>query len=296
MTVLNSATEGVQECDVTIAVLTKNAAPWLERQLQAVQGQQTNRKVEFLAVDSGSTDNTLALLAEHGARVVSIPADAFDFGLTRDLAFEKARGPIVVSLSQDAIPAHEHWLENLLKPFENAEVVASCGRSIPDPYREESQFPWERNGYFYFTREIRKFTARYGRGLSNANSAIRRTVWDQLRFGAQSIGEDFRFQIKLHEQGLSIAFPEDAPVWHHHNYTLRALFIRCRNEGLGLREMGCPYSEFDLLSDLLSPRKYAAWLRDLLRGRLTSLAAVGFPLMRPAAVYLGSRFGRRFMT
>jgi len=287
---LNGAT-----CDVTVAVLTRNAGGFLARQLGAVADQQTSRSVEVLAVDSGSTDDTLDTLAAHGARVVPFASDPFDFGRARDLAFEHARGDVVVSLSQDAVPAHAQWLEHLIQPLEDPDVAASCGRSIPDPDRSEPQFPWERNGYFYFTREMKAFRARYGRGLSNANSAIRRAVWDRLRFGPQPIGEDFRFQIKLHEAGLRIAFPDDAPVFHHHHYTLRTLLTRCRNEGLGLREMGCPYSEFDLAYDLASPRKYWVWLRELLQGRLTTAAALGFPILRPAAVYAGSRFGRRLM-
>ncbi len=284
-----------ERCDVTVAVLTHNPGGLLARQVRAVFDQTLPRTVEFLALDSGSTDGTLEVLAAHSCRVITISLEPFDFGRARDMAFEEARGDIVVSLSQDAIPAHVTWLEHLVRPLDDPGVAASCGRSIPDPDREEAQFPWERNGFFYFTREMRTFFARYGRGLSNANSAIRREVWARLRFGAQPTGEDFRFQIKLHENGFRIAFPDDASVLHHHNYTVRTLLKRCRNEGLGLRETGCPYSELDLLYDLASPRKYWVWLRELLRGRLTTPAALAFPILRPPAVYAGSRFGRRFM-
>lgn len=286
-------TEGARDgCDVTVAVLTHNAGPILERLLEAVFGQETDRRLEFLAVDSGSTDDTLESLRRFPARVVSIELEPFHFGRARDRAFEEARGEIVVSLSQDAVPAHARWLENLLRPLEDPGVAASCGRSIPDPVRKEPQFPWERNGLFYFTREMGRFAARYGRGLSNANSAIRHEIWARLRFGDVPIGEDFCFQTRLDDTGLRIAFTEDAPVFHHHHYTLHSLFMRCRNEGIGLRELGCPYSERDLVWDLASLRKYVVWLRELLGGRLTTAAALAFPVLRPVAVYLGSRFGR----
>ncbi|MBI5093916.1 MAG: glycosyltransferase family 2 protein [Candidatus Hydrogenedentes bacterium] len=281
--------------DVTVALLTRNAGTLLERVLHAVREQDTPRRVELLAIDSGSTDGTLALLDQFSARVVTIAGDAFDFGLTRDRAFEEARAPIVVSLSQDAIPAHPRWLEHLVAPLDDPAVAASCGRSIPDPDRGYPQFPWERNGYFYFTHEMKKFAGQYGRGLSNANSAIRRSVWEQVRFGAASIGEDYRFQSKLGADRGGIAFPDDAPVLHHHNYTLTQLYKRCRNEGLGLRELGCEYNEADLLLDLIAPRKYWVWLRELFSGRLTTCAALAFPLVRPAAVYAGSRFGRSYL-
>lgn len=283
------------KADITVALLTLNAGPLFERVLQAVRAQETARRVELLAVDSGSRDETLPLLREFGARILTIPTEHFDFGRTRDMAFEAAAGDIVISLSQDAIPAHEKWLENLVAPLEDANVAAACGRSIPDPERAHPQFPWEANGYFYFTREIRCFVRRYGRGLSNANSAIRREVWARLRFGAQPIGEDFLFQTKLQAEELRIAFPDDAPVLHHHDYRLSGLYRRCRNEGLGLRRMGCAYTEGDLARDLLSPRKYVVWARELARGRLRTSAALAFPVLRPVAVYLGSRFGREYL-
>jgi rhamnosyltransferase len=228
-------------------------------------------------------------------RVTRIRPDEFGFGRTRDRVFEETCAPIVINLSQDAIPAHSRWLENLVAPLEDPAVAVSCGRSVADTARAYPQFPWERNGYFYFTREMKKFSRRYGRGLSNANSAIRRSVWEAVRFGEASIGEDYRFQTRLGTSHGRIAFPDDAPVLHHHNYTLSQLYKRCRNEGMGLREMGCVYSEADLAMDLLQPRKYWVWMREFASGQLTSAASLAFPVVRPIAVYVGSRFGRSYL-
>ena len=129
--------------------------------------------------------------------------------------------------------------------------------------------------------------------LSFANSAVRRDVWERLRFDKQPLGEDFQFQIKLYNEGLGIAFPHDAPVLHHHDYTTGSLYRRCRNEGLSLRVLGCRYTECDLIADLVSPAKYIQWLREAKRGSLKSAAAALFPVLRPLAVYTGSRFARR---
>ena len=281
--------------DVSVTLLTYNAGPLLDRVLRGIRDQATRRAVEIVAVDSGSSDGTLAVLAQHGVFVTEIPTNEFDFGRTRDLVFEKSRGRVVVCLSQDAVPAHEHWLENLVAPLDDPKVAASCGRSVPDPERGSAQFPWERNGLFYFTREMRAFAAKYGRGLSNANDAIRRDVWERLRFGAQPIGEDFRFQTKLHAEGLPIAFPDGAEVMHQHTYSLGTLYKRCRNEGLGLRTLGCRYREVDVVRDMTNLNVYHAWLREFARGGLRTPAALAFPVVRPCAVYIGSRFARRYL-
>lgn len=194
--------------DVSIALLTHNAGPLLERVLQAIRSQKTGRRVELVAIDTASADGSRERLEAYGANVETIAPETFNFGATRDLLFERARGAFIVSLSQDAVPAQPDWLEKLLAPFDDPSVGVSCGRSVPDPDRAYPQFPWEANGGFYFTAEMRAFRKRHGLGLSNANAAYRRFVWDSLRFGSQPIGEDFLFQTKLAETEYTIAFQE----------------------------------------------------------------------------------------
>jgi len=280
--------------DITIALLTRDAGPLLGRTLDAIARQRTTRSIELVAADSGSTDGTPDRLRAAGARVIEIAPEDFDFGRSRDLAYQHAASDIVVNLSQDAVPGHDRWLENLLAPFDDLTPAISCGRSIPDPERAYRQFPWERNGYFYFTREMQKFRRSHGRGASFANSAVRRTVWERLRIEPQALGEDFQFQMKAQREGFVVAFPEDAEVLHHHDYDLRGLWGRCRNEGLALRQMGFAYTADDLVRDLVSPAKYVQWMREVRYGRMRSMAAALFPVVRPLAVYAGGRFGRGF--
>ena len=273
---------------ITIAFLTRNAGELLARSLAAIREQSTAHEVELLAVDSGSTDDTVSTLLHAGARVVEIPHEEFNFGRTRDFAYQRAKGEIVVNLSQDAVPAHRDWLEKLLAPLEEKTIAASCGRSVFDPERGHRQFAWERNGYFYFTREMARFRQRYGRGLSFSNSAVRRSVWEQLRFGPIALGEDFQFQIAAKEAGFAFAFPEGADVLHHHDYTLPALWRRCRDEGAALKQLGCPYSTLDLARDLSSLPKFVQFARDIAHVRLRTPAEFLFPLLRPFAVYSGN--------
>lgn len=279
--------------DVTVAMLTRDAGPVLRRVLDSLFAQETACRFEVLAVDSGSTDGTLDVLREYPVRLLAIPREDFNWATTRDFAYRHAHAPIIINLSQDAVPVHGTWLDALVRPLEDPGAGASCGSSVPDPERAFRQFPWERNGLFYFTREIAKFVERYGRGLSFANSAVPRAVWEKLRFDEQPTGEDFQFQTKLHGAGLRVAFVEDAPVFHHHNYSFGGLFRRCRNEGFALRMLGCPYTELDFVRDLLGPRKYIQWLREMKRRNLRSPADLAFPIVRPIAVYVGSRFARK---
>ena len=282
------------DCEVSVTLLTRNAGALFERVLDALRMQETARRVELVVVDTESTDGTVESIEGCGGHVIGIAQNEFDFGSTRDKAFECARGEIMISLSQDSIPAKPTWLENLIRPLEDPQVAVASGSSIPDPDRPYPQFAWEKNGYFYFTQEMKKFVARYGKGVSFSNAAIRRTAWEALRIDPQPQAEDFQFQTKLYVAGLETAFPTDAPVLHHHNYTLRQLYRRCRNEGLASRHLGIPYTELDLLRDLAGPKKYIQWARELKRGSLNGPAAALFPMLRPIAVYTGARLARGY--
>jgi len=279
--------------DISICIPVRNGGELLGRALHAVTSQQTSKSYEIMALDSGSRDASIEMLAEAGARIVHIEAQDFDWGMARNHLLEACAAPLAIQLSQDAVPARADWLEFLTKPFEDSEVAAVSGASIPDPERAFRQFQWERNGFYYFTREMTKYRRRYGRGLSFANAAIRRSVWQEIGLGPQATGEDFQFQTRLMRAGKKLVFIRDAPVLHHHNYTLRGAYLRARNEGIALRELGCAYREWDLLLDLLNPRKNMQWLREVRRGTLQSPAEWLYPLLRPVAVYTGSRFARR---
>ncbi|MEX2016563.1 MAG: glycosyltransferase, partial [Candidatus Hydrogenedentales bacterium] len=207
--------------------------------------------------------------------------------------FQHVESPYIVTLSQDAIPAHGDWLENLLAPLDaDAQIAASCGASLPDPQRGYPQFAWERNGWFYFTAEMKRFGRGWGRGLSFSNTAIRRSAWQQCRLEPIVLGEDFQFQQKVLAAGWRIAFAENAAVLHHHEYTLRTLWRRCRDEGAALEALGCPYRAADVCRDASRAALYAQWARELRRGAWRSPAATLFPWLRPLAVYAGNRRAR----
>jgi len=63
----------------SIVIRAYNEEKHIGRLLEGIQ-QQTVRDVEIILVDSGSTDDTIAIAESFGARVVRIPSDEFTFG------------------------------------------------------------------------------------------------------------------------------------------------------------------------------------------------------------------------
>jgi glycosyltransferase involved in cell wall biosynthesis len=82
--------------EATVFIPTFNGAAYLERLLTAVEKQDFAEKFEILVIDSGSTDDTLGILARHPlVRLVEIPQKDFGHGRTRNQAAQLARANMV---------------------------------------------------------------------------------------------------------------------------------------------------------------------------------------------------------
>jgi rhamnosyltransferase len=277
---------------VSVVLLTLDAGALLEHVLQSIQRQRIAGPWELLAVDSGSTDGTLGRLAAAGARVQRIPTQQFDFGLTRDHAFELARGTYIVTLSQDVVLRGRDAVERLLQPLADPRVAAvSSHLGLPE---QRPVFLWQRMGRFYFTREMRRFRERYGKPLSHALSATRRETWQKLRHGPMPIAEDMRLQQRALAAGYRVEHVAEPLGTHANVYDLTRLIKRCYNEGLGARHLALGYSGLDLLLDLVRPDLWLALARQVSYGRLRSTGELLYPWLRPLLLFAGHNFGRSY--
>ena len=109
-------------------------------QMQTVQPQRV------VVVDSGSTDGTQQLSQQAGFLGLSVAAQHFNHGGTRQWALDQAltahtqtpptQSPPtwVVYLTQDAILANPQSLQNLLQAFQDERVAGVYGRQLPHPH------------------------------------------------------------------------------------------------------------------------------------------------------------------
>lgn len=279
----------------SIIYLTKNGGELFRRSLAAVLAQEADFSFEVIIVDSGSTDGTFEYLQTQPVRLYQIPPEEFNFGLTRDYAFGLASGEIIVSISQDAVPADRQWLSLLLAPFAYSAIAAVQGIDLLPI--DQPVFYWDSVGMFYQTRDCRKWNERYhGIGLSFANCALRTSVWKENRLGWVAMSEDRVFQKRITEKGYLCFIQWTANCYHSHLYpTVAALAKRCFNEGQGFRNVGIEYTVRDLLLDMLRPTAWYLWGLGLLRMKLLTFSELLFPLVRPLAVFAGNRIGREYV-
>ena len=275
--------------EVSIVILTKNVGSAFRQTLSQIFHQQTARRYEVIVVDSGSTDETLEIMKDFPVNKFNIPARGFNFGLTRDYGFSLAAGEYIITLSQDAVPRDDQWMENMVTPFRsNPNLIAVQGtQRAPE---DETAFYWDRTGRFFFTAEAKRWIEAHTIGLSFVNCAVRRAFWETHRIGFTPASSDKKFQTLIHAAGGDVVVAEEAVCLHGHNYTFRSLVKTLCRQGAGDKYAGMKYSLGDCTRDIIRNRgmlreAFSAWRRK----EITAWHEFFFLFIRPACIYWGNR-------
>lgn len=222
---------------LSVVVPVKNGGSDLRRCLAAIRSQKLAEDVEIIVVDSGSTDDSVAIARRHGATVIDIPPETFTHGGSRNLGAARAQGDPLVFISQDAYPITDDWLALLIAPLRDDETVAGVyGRQLPHdgakpPERYFLDFlygPHPRRQSAAGVSEISMDTTLF----SNVNAAIRRRLWQQFPFSTDLVmSEDQEWSRSVILAGHSLIYEPRAAVRHSHNYTVVAAFRRFFDSG-----------------------------------------------------------------
>ncbi|PHX99428.1 MAG: hypothetical protein CK529_09475 [Rhodospirillaceae bacterium] len=214
----------------SLVIPTKNGGDLFKTVVAGLQRQTIWPNVEFIIVDSGSTDDTIAIAKAAGAECYTIPPSEFNHGSTRDFAIGKASSNKIVLTVQDATPLDVQMIEKLLSAFEDPEVVGAYGRQIPQP---DADAITKRNLNTWLTgRTVREVRAlpdpaaydtwppmeRYlASNFDNVCSAIRKSEWEVRPFGRVDFGEDIEWAQSALIRGRRIVYEPTAAVVHSHD-------------------------------------------------------------------------------
>lgn len=156
----------------------------------------------------------------------------FDHGGTRHMGIQKTDGDIVVLMTQDAMPADERLLENLVRALDREDVAVSYARQLPAPGCGELEQIVRR---FNYPEEsyVRRASDIPEKGIktyfcSNVCAAYKREIYERLGgFIRHTIfNEDMIFAAGAVKAGYAIAYAAEAKVYHSHNYTNMQQFRR----------------------------------------------------------------------
>lgn len=233
--------------DVSIIILTKNGEDQIGSCLEGVFRQKTKYFYEVIVVDSGSTDNTVKIAKEFDVQLIKIKPEEFGHGKTRNLGARLAKGLYLVYLTQDAIPAHEYWLDNLVGNLEEDENIAGVySRWFPKPDCN----PLERREITELfkpikeTRDLNKICKeKFLRNIkdfilfSNVSSSIRKQVWEKIPFNDMAIfAEDQEWCTSVLLSGYTIVYEPTSVVFHSHNHSFKLLFQRSFDSGVAFKQ------------------------------------------------------------
>lgn len=176
--------------------------------------------------------------------VEHISPKEFDHGGTRDAMAAASDADYLLFMTQDAIPADEKMVENLVMQFSLPQVRAAYARQLPkqgctilEAYTRTFNYPGE--------SDIRDYGDLPQMGLktffcSNVCAMYDRETYEQLGGFVRStiFNEDMIYAAGLIEAGYSIAYAANAKVFHSHNYGCIAQLKR--NFDLGVSQAQHP--------------------------------------------------------
>ena len=164
--------------------------------------------------------------------VYHLAKEEFDHGGTRDRGVRMSTADLVVCMTQDAMPADETLIEELVKPFDDPEVWAAYARQFPnEDCREVEKYTRSFNYPEQSMVKTKEDLDRLGIKTffcSNVCAAWRREKYLELGgFVKHTIfNEDMILAGTMIKQGGKIAYCAKAKVIHSHNYSAFQQFHR----------------------------------------------------------------------
>jgi 2-desacetyl-2-hydroxyethyl bacteriochlorophyllide A dehydrogenase len=221
----------VRSPETTILIRAYNEERWLPQVLDAID-RQAYRDFEILLVDSGSVDRTREIVAGRGGRVVRMRSDDFTFGHSLNVGIREARGSFIVILSAHAIPTSDNWLDHLIAPLRHSDMAmvfgGQRGHSL-SKFSEARDFERVFPGKPQLMDDDHVF-------VNNANSAIRRELWDLHPFDEGLPGlEDAEWAKYWIPLGKKVRYQSDASVFHVHTESWPQVRNRFYREGIAGR-------------------------------------------------------------
>jgi glycosyltransferase involved in cell wall biosynthesis len=195
---------------ISIIVRTKNEDKWISACLESIF-RQTYENFEIILVDNCSTDKTLEKAKKFAiSKIVTI--EDFLPGLAINQGIRNSTGEYICCISGHCIPTNEVWLENLLRNFEDKNVAGVYGRQEPLSFTSDLD-KRDLINLFGLDRKVQKKDSFF----HNANSMIRRDIWDKIHFDEEVTNiEDRVWAKEVLEQGYSIVYEPEASVYHYH--------------------------------------------------------------------------------
>lgn len=186
-------------------------------------------------------DKTILKLEKLNSSFDIVYPNEFSHSLTRENAARKAKGEIIVFITQDIIIQDENWLFNLTKDINEGNCEASFSKQISnsntvEKYIRMKNYPNESR---IVSKDDVKRLGIMTYFYSDASSAVRKDIYLKLNgYDGKRLltNEDMYFSYKLINNGYRIKYCADSKVIHSHTYSYSSLFKRYFDQGVFLKQ------------------------------------------------------------
>ncbi len=237
---------------VSVVIPTKNGGKLLESVVEEILGQVCDFDFDLTIIDSESTDGVIERISEWNnskIQILRIASTEFGHGRTRNQAVAKTSGELVAVITQDAKPASNSWLQNMVEAIEaDGHIAGVFGRHVPYPEADiftkrdlERHFNsflsepvvWKDDPIRYEADEQYRQKLHF---FSNNNALLRRSVWEKIPYPDVSFAEDQQWAKLIIEAGWKKGYSHEGAVFHSHDYKLIDLFRRSIDESRALKK------------------------------------------------------------
>ncbi|UEG49459.1 glycosyltransferase [Ferruginibacter lapsinanis] len=212
---------------ISIVIPVKNGQQTLGDCLKAISEQSIYPEIEIIILDSESVDGSVEIAKSFGAKIITIPNNTFDHGLTRNIGVGYAQGELIFLTVQDAVLADKVMLEKMAAHFQDANVMSVCGHQAVSHDKDKNPLLWFKR-YSEPKAIVKKFSPEEFNQLS-IRERVDNARWDDVvamyrkealieqPFIQTEFAEDCVWAYQALSKGWKLVYDPSILVFHYHH-------------------------------------------------------------------------------
>ncbi|WP_449048101.1 glycosyltransferase family 2 protein [Parapedobacter sp.] len=284
---------------ITVVICTRNRPKELRQCIEHLK-RSNDQDFELLVIDNASdTDETERVVAAFGD-VRYMREDRKGLDIARNTGIKYAANPIV-AFTDDDVVVDVDWITRIKEGFENPQVMALTGLTIPSEISTKAQYLFERNWGFNKGYLPRTFDKGYVDSYLNvgntppawdvgagANMAFRKEVFkvvggfdERLDVGASGCSGDSEMWYRIMIEGWNCYYAPQIVVYHQHRKTMAELDNQLFHYMKGhVSALLVQYEKYGHIGDMRRVKRHLPFmylrrtLSSLLRGRAYGLRSL----------------------
>lgn len=220
---------------VSVIVCTYKRSIYLENCLQSIFNQSYKNIEVILVIKDLDEKEKLILKKFNNLKVIVQDNNSIGISAARNTGIKYAHGGIIAFIDDDAV-AEYHWIQNLIKKYEDPDVGGVGGLIID----ASSNKPWLFDWYidkFGTTRDGNKIKNKQGwfRTLVGCNMSIKKEILDEIKGFDENIifyHEEPDLCVRILKKGYKLELDPSAKVTHYLGEgptRNKGMYYRCLN-------------------------------------------------------------------